>query len=56
MPLPVFHRSHTASVGRRTGWVTGQAPFTGYAMWDLWSALSRFAPSQQPGKMIFALR
>src|SRR5712691_3776286 len=41
----------TTTCGTATGWSVGQTPFVAYAMCDLWSALSRFEPSQQSGKM-----
>jgi hypothetical protein len=46
-------------VMRRTGCEVGHGALsypTGYAVCDLWSAESRFTPSQQLGKWIWALR
>src|SRR5215218_7020490 len=41
----------STSVGTATGCVRGQRPLTAYAMWRLWSTLSRSRPFQQPGKV-----
>jgi hypothetical protein len=42
--------------GTETLCVLGQLPFVEYAMWLLWSALSRRRPSQQSGKLTFMCR
>ena len=36
-------------IGTATGWLAGQMPSTGYAMWLLWSGVSRWMPFQQLG-------
>src|SRR5919201_4407934 len=46
----------SAMAGSATGWSAGQAPRSAYAMWLLWSALSRLCPSQQLGKLTCSRR
>src|SRR6476620_2736189 len=49
-PPRLTYSTSMFSWGRDTGWLAGQAPLVAaYAMWDLWSALSRCTPSQQLG-------
>ena len=38
-----------STIGTATGWLVGQTPTVGYAMWLLWSGVSRCRPSQQLG-------
>ena len=47
-PLP-GHAILNSIIGTATGWSFGQMPRTGYAMWLLWSGVSRWMPSQQLG-------
>ena len=48
-PLTGYRRT-CRNFGTGTGWVDGQAPLTGYAMWLLWSGESRSRPFQHCGK------
>ena len=51
-PSPVIGQVMVnSSWGTGTGWLSGQAPSSLRAMWDTWSSLSRFSPSQQSGKL-----